>query len=358
MEEQLVQETKLDSLEAVCSKYKLPYNKIYKLSVKVRDPWSKVKRYQNTTLTFAPGLYDNFGRYRIGELKNDEELQRFFEKAIGLEKGILSPKSNFWREYNIEVGDEGETIDTSLPEGLLRFIVLKDSRHVQNGPFDKKSRPLFYMENEEAIAKVSNNIRQDRAKAYSIYNDMTLNDKIDYLTGTGHNVDDVSPDIIEDKVGADVDANPRKFIDFIDNPNFKDYVFLNKLLYKKLLRETAGQIIIVDSNAMLGHDKESAIRNLNNKKYQQIKISLMAKLNELLGINSPAGQGRDFQSLDSIIGGNDKKETKEADTKTKEESTLKQVKDEVKEVEKVKDVEDAEKTPENSDVETSKYKKK
>ena len=84
-------------------------------------------------------------------------------------------------------------------------------------------------------------------------------------------------DFIAAAIGKVLEEDPKGFLELIDDPNFKDYVFLRKCLSAGILRQNGPSYVTLGGD-VLGNSLEQAVGNLRTPEYNHIKISLLAKL--------------------------------------------------------------------------------
>ena len=104
-----------------------------------RDSWSGVKRYSNCSIYLSP-YFTRSGSIYTGLTREDEER---LEKALRVES--LAPGSDYWTHFFVRVGGDDVIIDTSTPEGELKYLFLKNHKRVANGLHDKTKTLLAFL---------------------------------------------------------------------------------------------------------------------------------------------------------------------------------------------------------------------
>lgn len=267
--------------------------------------------YPETRTTFTVGLDPATGEMKkvlndVRENKDELSEVELFENELNLPTGTLKRGSQYWVDYEIKmIGDE-LTIDTSKGfSELLKLKVVETSDRIgrteQEIYSDPKKEYLLY--NEEEVAKKSNKRRESRIEAIKIYDKFTIEECREVLLGLGHNVTNMSNELIKDNLGAEVDETPERFLSFVNSPVFKETVLLNSLLNYGILRRQNSQIMY--NELPIGYDKSSAILYLKDPENERVVMGMKVQMEEKSGVNlsvNPLANSRYNTSLSNTLG--------------------------------------------------------
>lgn len=228
--------------------------------------------------------------YSTGIIKTGltPELETELEIAMNLTKGTLSPYNKaFWSDFkrvNTRVPKEGLVIDCDRSAtDKLRYCYLKVSSKVatsmadvtENGTYD------FVLMSASTEAKQTSSKFAVKQKAFKILGDMSIDDQIDFLLVYKQGKYKVSKgataEFISEGMATVIEENPAEFVELMENPSFKDFVFLRKCIVAGLLRMKGATYITLGGD-IIGNSFEEAIFNLQKPEFNSVKVSLLAKL--------------------------------------------------------------------------------
>lgn len=219
------------------------------------------------------------------------QLQAELEEAMDLKKGSLSPYNkdfwaNYWPSYP-RIPREGLVIDCDRSaQEKLHYCLLRASSKVALSLTDALDKPEaeYVMVSEEREAEISNKKYEIKTKAFKRFAVMSITEQMDFLKvfeeGKFKITKSASPDFIASTLGKVVDENPAKFLEVIEDKNFKAMVFLQDCLGIKAITK-AGTKYYVNGTDLIGNTFLDTIINLQNPEYQEVVISLKAKLESL-----------------------------------------------------------------------------
>jgi hypothetical protein len=224
-----------------------------------------------------------------------DEQARAFEIIMNLKIGTMSPyNKEYWSDVKknlIKITKEGLKLncDTNYNDKLT-FLILK-AHSFQNGPVamstvEAELNPFtqFIVKSDEKEAKEEINLFTLKRKAFSRYEKSSLSESKDFLkiykNGKYRVRDNTKNELIEATMSKIVDTDPKGFIELIDSQNFKDLVFVEKLIENGLLK-VVGIKILTPEGDLIGQDKNDAVNNLRSSEFQDVKISLKSKLEEI-----------------------------------------------------------------------------
>ncbi len=219
----------------------------------------------------------------------DKSEQRDFEKSLGMAEGTLSPNSEFWIDFKVDIQGSELILDPNSPMDQLKLRLLKSKTNLVADSLEDlktKSNAEFVIVSEAQEAKKSNAIRNIRSKAYAAFEKMSTEEMSDVLIAMGKKPTSMSKEMIEDAMGREVDTNPAKFISIYTNPKYEQLVFLNKLLNLGILQKR-GEAIVYEED-VLGYDSTSAIDFLYSPVNKVILDSLAITYANKSGVALPS----------------------------------------------------------------------
>lgn len=233
-----------------------------------RDSWSGVRRYRNCSVYLAPYLTRSGGRY-IG--LNPEEEKRLGEAL----RTDLSPSSEFWDNFFVRVGDEDVIIDTSTPEGELKYLFLKRHKRVANGLGDKTNPGANYvLINDDEQAKEANKRSQVKRKALKEFDKMSLDEMRRCLRILGHASESMSNELVEHKLNELVEENPQRFFDkWVDNKMRVAEFQIKDAVSRNVIRKNMN--IYQYGTEIIGRSLEEAMAFLMDPENQDIKMAII-----------------------------------------------------------------------------------
>ncbi len=215
------------------------------------------------------------------------ELEVELETAMNLTKGTLSPYNKaYWSNHNINtnVPPEGIMIDCDRSAiEKLKYCYLKASSRVANSLSEALENPLyeFVLVSAAVEAKQESNKFAVKKKAFKLLEEMTFEDQMDFLLVFKQGKYKVSktatPDFVTEAMAKVLEEFTTEFVELIENPSFKDFVFLRKCIVAGLLR-MKGTTYVTLGGDVIGNSFEEAVYNLQKTEFNNVKVSLLAKL--------------------------------------------------------------------------------
>lgn len=250
----------------------------------VKDPRTgRLKpKYDNCHEKWVVGISKTTGMLNTGLSKATEAK---FEKELALSEGELSKTSKYWESFSIIIPGEGLQLDTSIPDHKLKLELLKADPTVVEGEnaVKRTAKAEYVLLSEEGEAKAENTKRNVIAKAYSLFNKLTKNEKVDALYMFGKYGDDLSPEVVENRLGEIVDDNPAYFLQVVGDELFKEKVWMMKLIKEGIVKKhgtgKGTNMPLYFEDIMLGNGLEEAIVFINDKENQAVQIGLKKAYN-------------------------------------------------------------------------------
>ncbi len=255
-------------------------NKV-KVQMVQKKNWAKATLFDHCNRTFPVPLDATIrkeGYFKTG-LTLDE--QNTLERKLGLSEGTLSPSSEYWRTFYVRLNSDIRTLDLDNPADYLDYKILQvNKRRIASSYADAKLNPeaLYVLVNEEAEAIQKNSKRQEKSKAYVTFSNMTPNEMRKFLFLEGIKADNISDEIVREKIGDIIESKPEKFNKTFEDDQFESKVFIHTLKAYGILTVRKQQWYYNDT--MLGLDEESTISWLKDASNQETLVILKRKLNE------------------------------------------------------------------------------
>ncbi len=242
--------------------------------------------FSEAKLYLAPERHKNTGLINTG-LTTEEA--RELELEMNLKPMELSPYSNFWSNFKIypQVPKEGLILDLDRSAlDKLRFIYCKVHSKVAQSYSDVLENPqaeavLTSAEKEAVSTSVKIRIKLDAVRRFG---EMSITDQINFLKVFEEGKFQVSksstPDFIMGVLGKIVDEKPQDFLDTANNPDFKTMAFLQDCVLAGIIKKS-GPKYYVTGGELIGNTFLDTIANLQSPDYNEVKISLKAKLDSI-----------------------------------------------------------------------------
>lgn len=241
-----------------------------------------IPTFADTATVFSVDLDASSNGSRKKVLTDDEAkefaplLNRTFEE-------LSNPNSEFWRDYMFVMRGSSVDIDTSKADNRLALKVLRADSRVICDEEDrvKKSKAEYILEDNEAITNKKISRRNTKVEAFTLFSKMSDDDLKEVILMYNKNPRDLSSARIKEIVGDELEANPQKFLDIVQDKHYQDKVFINDLIQNRLLKPT-GTGFTYDGE-MIAHDKASMLFFVKDPKNANVIISLKKSLNDIKG---------------------------------------------------------------------------
>ena len=231
-----------------------------------KNVWAGVAQYKNCSTWLAPYL-TRTGRRYTGMTESDEK--RLGEKL----RMDLSVNSMFWVSFHIKMGTKDLILDLDDPYDELRYIFLKDHKRVANGLADRKPTANYVIINEEAEAKETNIRNKIKRQALREFDKMSITDMRKCLRIIGHKADEMSSEVVEQKLGDFVEENPALFISkWVNNVRKETEFLIQEAVAKNVLRKNKN--IYTYGTDVIGHNLEEVVVFLENPENQDLKFAI------------------------------------------------------------------------------------
>jgi len=250
-------------------------NKIVTIKPLKKNALGQMSRIPTSTYTFSARLTRN--GYLTGlTAKEEKEL----EKELRLEEGTLSNRSSYWKEYSFKfVGDREVELDLTLPQNYLDYKLLSATPEV--APNEESVNALAHdfviIDTEQKANKELVRIKQHN-NAVLQYTKMSVKDMRDALKLLGYKTTNMSENLVQTTLSKEIDDNPTKFNQVIDDPDYNDKVFIKDLETNSILSKNGTKYYFGDINNVLGNTIEEVVDYLKDKTNNEVKIQLKKAL--------------------------------------------------------------------------------
>ena len=243
------------------------------LRFKSIDPWAKVTKYKDCQ-DYIATYWTRSGNKYTGLTAEDAER---LEKACGYTEGTLSPFSEFWNTFAVKLGVKGLTLHTERAVDELQYLFLKGHKRVANGVSNVRPGHNYILVNKDFEAEEQNKLNKVKREAFAAFNKMSLDDMRKCLRLYGHKSDTYSNELVESKLFETVENNPDRFFTVWVNNKTKDTQYLlETAVSKNIIRKNRTNYMY--GTDMIGNTIDDAIAYLDNKKNQDIRLTIMSEI--------------------------------------------------------------------------------
>jgi hypothetical protein len=236
-----------------------------------RNVWAGVTQYRNCHTYLAPYL-TRTGRQYTGLSEEDE-------KRLGEKLRInLASTSPFWVTFHIKMSSKELELNLEDPYDELRYIFLKSHKRVANGLGDRKATANYVLINEEAEAKETNIRSKIKREALRELDKMSITEMRKCLRILGNRADDMSSEIVEQKLNDFVEVDPATFIEkWVNNKSKETEFLIQEAVAKNVLRKSKN--VYKYGTDIIGHSVEDVIIYLDNSENQDLRFAIMKETN-------------------------------------------------------------------------------
>ena len=241
-----------------------------------RMKFHNISAHSGTGTAFEGAQMDSAtGYYKTGLSKEEEKA---FEEELALPKGTLA-KTNaaFWGScLNLRIPNDKDfrfNVGTLMDEIKLRALINRGN--VAKNELLLKLTPMaeFYVEDNEAKAKVEELEINHELEAYGAYQDLSLDEKKGYLKlyGGYRGLNSVSEKVINTSLFKEVKKDPIKFMSFVKNPDIKLMIDIEEYIESGILVKKGS--FYTYQNETIGNSITAVIEFFKDLKNQSVKIT-------------------------------------------------------------------------------------
>lgn len=237
------------------------------------NPWAGIAKYKNCKDYIGP-YWTRSGNIYTGLTVEDA---RRLEKEMGYEEGHLSPQSPFWKRYAVALGTKELVLNTERPEDELAYLFLKGHKRVANGIANIRPSHDYVLVNREAEAEEANKRNKIKREAFAEFNKMSIEEMRKCLRLYGRKTDNISNELVESSLFDLIENNPdRFFIIWVNNKVRDTQYIIETAISKNIIRKSKN--IYYYGTDIIGRSLEDAIATLNDKKNQDLKLTIMQEI--------------------------------------------------------------------------------
>jgi hypothetical protein len=236
-----------------------------------RNVWAGVSQYKNCSTWLAP-YPTRTGRLYTGLTTEDET--RLGEKL----KIDLSTSSPFWVSFNVKLGAKDLVLELDDAYDELRYLFLKNHKRVANGLADRKATANYVIINEESEAKETNLRNRIKRQAIKELDKMTVSEMRRCLRILGNRADEMSSEVVEQKLTEFVENDPSSFIEkWVNNQDKEIEFMIQEAIAKNVLRKNKN--VYRYGTDIIGHTLEETIAYLKEPANQDLKFAITKEIN-------------------------------------------------------------------------------
>ena len=229
--------------------------------------WAGVKNYKNCYEEIGP-YYTRSGSPYSGML-SEEDRVRIGEK-LGKD---LSLGSNEWHAFFIKTTGKDIIFDLEDPFDELRYLFCKGHKRVKESIFAHKATANFVLMNPEEESKKTNLFNKLKRNASSSFDKMTPEEMRKALRIFGKSAENLSPEVVENKLYDIVEGDPQGFLNKWTNNKTRETQFLvERSVSLNLIRKNKRHYTY--GTDTIGHGLEEVIVYLDDPKNQDVRFIL------------------------------------------------------------------------------------
>jgi len=235
-----------------------------------KNNWSGLKKYKN--------CYEDIGSYftRSGLLYTGlvEDDARRLETALGYELNRLGKGSDFWHTFFIRTNEKDLYLNTDDPMDELKYLFLKNHKRVKASIMETKATANFALINKEEEAKKASVYNRFKRNAISEFDKLSPEDIRKALRIYGHNADNMSNDMAENRLFEIAEGDPEGFLKkWVNNASRDTQFIIETATSKNIIRR--NKRLFTYGTEKLGYGIEEVIVFLDDPKNQDIRIAIL-----------------------------------------------------------------------------------
>jgi hypothetical protein len=230
--------------------------------------------------------YTRTGNLHTGLSEQDKDLKleagttaARLEKVLQMEPGTLLPYSSYWKTFYVRTDNKDIVLNTEIPDDELKYVFLRSHKDVADG-FNDMSKPKadYVLINREIEAIESNKNGQLRRKAAVEFNKLSLTDMRKLLRLYGHRSDNLSSELVENKLYEMIERDPQKFFDkWVENKRRETEFLISDAIAKNVIKKNRSEYKYgVDS---IGMSLDDAINYLDSTEHRDLKLTIINEVN-------------------------------------------------------------------------------
>lgn len=234
------------------------------------EAWSGVIKYKNCYEDLAP-YFTRSGSIYTG--LTDEDSKRLGEK-LGKD---LNRGSDFWKTFFIRTMGKDLILNTDDPTDELKYLFLKNHKRVKNSIFEHKATANFVLIDQETESKKTNLFNRVKRDAITELGKMTTDEMKKALRLFGKASENLSPDVVENRLFEIVEANPDGFLNlWVNNKSRETQYIVERAVSLNIIRR--NKTIYSYGSDIIGNSLEDTVLFLDNPANQEIRVAIMKQV--------------------------------------------------------------------------------
>ena len=240
----------------------------------MRSNWAGVHKYKNCS-DFLGSYFTRSGQLYTGLENVSEDVIKRLEKETGFD---LRRGSEFWNEFIIRIGLKDIYLNLEDPFDELKYLFLINHKRVANGYSDNKPTANYVIINKESEAKEINKHNQIKRKAVVEFGKLSTADMKKVLRLFGHRSDNLSAELVENKLFELVEKNPGTFFEkWVDNKRRETEFLIQEAVGKNVIRKNKSEYKY--GTDTIGYTLDDAINYLDSAEHRDLKATILNEVN-------------------------------------------------------------------------------
>ena len=242
--------------------------------------WAGVIKYKN--------CYEDIGPYLTRSGANYNGLEPEDAERLGKELGLdLTRGSVFWKDFRIRTMGKDMFFHIEDPMDELKYLFLRNHKNVKRSIFEHKASARFVLINQDEESKKLNLHGKLKRKASAAFDKMTPDEMRKALRIFGKAAENLSPDVVENRLYEIVEGDPTSFMDKWVNNNRKDTQYMiERALSLNIIRK--NKRIYSYGTDTIGHGLDDTISYLDDPKNQDVRFAIQTGIDGKQFIDKPA----------------------------------------------------------------------
>ena len=237
---------------------------------------------------FSPERDKNSGIVKTGLT---DRMARELEVEMGLKPMELSPYNHaYWGDFKkwIRTTKEGSIIDCSTAIGKIQYSYASASSKVALSYTEAENDPFaeYVLTSKEVEAKSGSDNAKVKMEATMALGKMSFEEMIEFLKVWQEGRHKVSKaatsDLVFSTIFQAMENSPQQFLDLLRDPNYTSMILLQDCVHAGLIKKSGSAYFILGGDK-LGFSYLDAVINLQKPEYNEMRISLMSKLEAAKG---------------------------------------------------------------------------
>jgi len=244
-----------------------------------QDKWSGVTKYKNCYEDIGPYFTRSGGIYT--GLTADTATR--LGEVLGRD---LSPASEYWNNFYIRTAGKDIILNLEDPLDEVKYHFLKNHKRVKDSIFANKATANFVLVNKEEESKRTNLFNRTKRSAIAEFEKMTPDEMRKALRIFGKSAENLSSDIVENRLFEIVEGDPTGFMDkWAKNPNKETQWLIERAVSMNIVRK--NKRLYTYGTDTIGHGVEDVISYLDDPKNQDVRIAVRQAIEGLGSIDIP-----------------------------------------------------------------------